>query len=138
MQVKVNTSSLLEEIINNNNYKKYYDKIKEISSLNEKINNLTSILASDLFYIYNNITESFDVDINYNINTNELNISISFIQSSSILEDDLFDKAIEYYDKYEEYLINRDLYDIVIDFNVTTKNENVKHVIVFSSDNFTE
>ena len=126
MQETVNASSLLEKIVNNKNFKKYND------NNSTDINNLVELLADDLYYIYNNIIDVFNIDIIYT-EEKELNISINFIQTSTILNDGLFYKAIDYYEKYEQYLIDNELYDISVDFNVTTENENVKIITVYSS-----
>jgi len=126
MKKNVSASSLLKNIIGDNDFKKYIDE----HSID--LNQLVELLSIDLNYIYRNIIDSFDIDMEYN-KSKELSISINFIQSSSILNDDLFDKAIYYYDKYEQYLIDNELYDISVDFNVTTENENVKIITVYST-----
>jgi hypothetical protein len=124
MQGTVNTSSLLTNIINDNNFKKY-DGDHPLD-----LTNLAKLLSEDLYYIYVNIIDSFDIVMGYK--SKELSISIDLIQKSSRLNEDLFAKAIEYYDKYEKYLIDNEIYDISVDFNVTTKNENVKIITAYT------
>ena len=128
MTETVTIESLVNFINENKFMKKYVDDIN-----NNILDKLVNYLAKDLCHIYYNIINDFNVDIKYNSKIKELSISVCFIQSDNILNEELFDIAIKYYDKYEEYLIANDIYDIVIDFNVIAKNENLKVITVYDS-----
>ena len=128
MTETVTIESLVNFINENKDMKQYVDNVN-----NNTVNQLVNYLAKDLQYIYHNIINDFDVNMKYDSKIKELSISICFIQSNSILNEELFDIAIKYYDKYEEYLTTNEVYDIVIDFDVTTRNENLKVITVYDS-----
>lgn len=121
------------EITNNENYKSFIVKNSEYINT---VDNIIKELINDLIIIDNLLDNNNEIiySLNYQKIDNELTITVKLIQSSSILDDNLFKIAEQYYDKYEEILITNNFHNLIIDFDVSTKNENVKVIRVYTSE----
>lgn len=98
-----------------------------------KIYDFLNIFVTDIVYLHNNIVNDLTLDLQY-IQNNEFEISVNLIQNGQTLDSSLFDIAIEYFDKYESYILDAELTGIIfVDFNTMTKNENI-HIITKYSD----
>lgn len=123
----VEFDKVLNAILSNNQYIQFDTNIKE--EYKEKIYDLLNKLTEDIIDIHNTIVSDLTLDLNYKHGTCEFEITVNFLQTGQTLDSKLFYYAIEYYDKYEEYIIMNDLADVIsIDFNTMTKNENL-HII---------
>lgn len=121
------------EITNNESYKYFIVKNNEYVNT---VDNIIKELINDLIIIDNLLDNNNEIiySLNYQKIDNELTITVKLIQSSSILDDNLFKIAEQYYDKYEEILITNNFHNLIIDFDVSTKNENVKVIRVYTSE----
>jgi len=102
--------------------------------MKNKVYDFLKTFVTDIVYLHNEIAHDLTLDLQYVVVNNEFEISVNFIQTGQSLESKLFDLAIEYFDKYEEYINDNELTGtIFVDFNTMTKNENL-HVITKYSD----
>jgi hypothetical protein len=100
----------------------------------EIVVNIINQLSIDLKYIHDNIIYNIDIKFSYDFKNLEFSININFILNNVILDDKLFDVAILYFDKYEKILLDNNIYDLAIDFNVVTANEYVKVITTYSTE----
>lgn len=124
-----------DSIISDRNFLLFEEKNLISDDYKEEIVfNIIKQLSMDLKYIHDNIINNIDIKFFYDLKNLEFNININFILNNFILDDRLFDVAISYFDKYEKILLDNNIYDFAIDFNVVTANEYVKVITTYSTE----
>lgn len=128
----VETEQVLNAILSNYQYIQFDSCVDE--HFKERIYDILNKLTDDIIYIHNNIAPDLTIDLKFKQSDGEFEITVNLLQTGQLLDSKLFDYAIEYYDKYENYVIDRDLVGVIfVDFNTMTKNENL-HIITRYSD----
>jgi hypothetical protein len=125
----VEFSKVLGAILNNYKVTQFENTISETTK--NDLYDLLNLFVTDIVQIHDSFANDLTIDIRLG---DELEIIVNFIQSGQDLNNILFEKAIEYADKYEEIVANHSLTGLVyIDFTTMTRNENV-HIITKYSD----